>query len=272
MTSRERTGAAPPAMSDPRAARIPRRRAPVLFSAIMPRSPRRLRPLAGTVPLAVLLLLGSGCGPEAKQNAASPTEVESLPPASEAVPPSGDPTPSHRPATSRSSTGHTASATNPSARTSTPAPTASSADRGRTRHTEPPATKKKTTTRTTSARTTSASTTSFDRALVAAVNELRAEKGLRPVRVSRTLERQAEACSARNVDEDHLRHCGYENLYSTTADHVDPETVVAAWAKSKPHRAAMLSPTALYAGGGIESDGTKTVVALRLGLTNTGLA
>src|SRR5690606_943455 len=62
------------------------------------------------------------------------------------------------------------------------------------------------------------------------------------------------------------------NLYSTTADHVDPETVVAAWAKSKPHRAAMLSPTALYAGGGIESDGTKTVVALRLGLTNTGLA
>lgn len=99
--------------------------------------------------------------------------------------------------------------------------------------------------------------TSTERSLVGAINTVRAARGLRPLRIDRSLLRAARSHSAHLLRTDRFAHGDMgrrlarhgargprfgENLAWGSGSSIAPRSVVGAWMRSARHRANLLRP------------------------------
>lgn len=100
--------------------------------------------------------------------------------------------------------------------------------------------------------------------VVQLINAERAKVGAPPVRYSTSNAAVGRQCATRNTSTP-LTHCGYENLYATTARTALPSDrrIVNAWMNSPVHRQAMLDPrvTEIGVGWGQSTSTGRTVYA-----------
>ncbi|MEW1603885.1 CAP domain-containing protein [Streptomyces sp. NPDC093808] len=106
----------------------------------------------------------------------------------------------------------------------------------------------------------SAGMSADERRLISLLNERRRALGLSPVAESAGLAGQAEECSARNLQNGTLTHCGHEVLFMGGSGNT-PEAMIEAWFNSPGHKTALTYGSSTEAGAAIVTDGAGRLVA-----------